>query len=110
MAAASLEAQIHALRRLTGPARRRAEEDFIRAVEPLIIKESRPFLGPDLETDDILAEARAAIWLGLLKWRPGGRAFPHFARQGIRNALQKHLRGSRIVRGAGKFARVALLE
>ena len=67
------------------------------------------FLGDDLDREDVVAEAQAALWGAVVDWKPdGGAPFDTFARWRLRTALRGLLRRSRMVRGFGHDAFVSL--
>lgn len=88
------------LRKLSGPARKKAEDDFIKKSKGFVHTCCRWFYGDDLDTHDVRATATMALWEAVLSWDAGkGSPFDTWARRGIRFALAKMLRGSRLVRG-----------
>lgn len=107
--ATSLGGQLLRLRELSGPPRRRAETDFVRAAAPWLRKllgsalagrvlaENR---GEELERD----EAWAAAWRGLgeamAEWDPERcPSFVHFARWKVLGELAKTCRSALVVAG-----------
>ena len=81
--------------------------------EAAFIVEARPFcgrcaggIGADLADEDLEAEAELALVEAMREWKPGGRPFDTFARWGVRFALAKLLRSSRMIRGRGREGRM----
>ena len=103
--AVTLESKLRDLREATtegSPERRRAEAAFVVDALPFLTSICRWYRGPDLMDEDLLAEARLAFVEAMREWKPGGRPFDTFARWGVRFALAKMLRASRMIRGRGK--------
>ena len=103
--AVTLESKLRALRETTAegsPERRRAEAAFVVDALPFLTSICRWYRGPDLMDEDLMAEARLAFVEAMREWKPGGRPFDTFARWGVRFALAKMLRASRMIRGRGR--------
>ena len=101
----TLESKLRGLREATAegsPERMRAEAAFVGDALPFLTSICRWYRGPDLMDEDLLAEARLALVEAMREWKPGGRPFDTFARWGVRFALAKMLRASRMIRGRGK--------
>lgn len=87
------------LRKLAGPARRRAESDFIRKCEPIVARAADEF-GRGLDVDDLKQAARIGLWLALQEYDPAITVLFHrFARWKIFGELAKVARSSRMVKG-----------
>ena len=68
-----------------------------------IIKMARRYYGDDIDRDDVDATATMAFWIAVTTWQPGGGStFDTWARWGMRMALQKMIRSSRMIRGQKK--------
>ena len=109
--AVTLESKLRALRETTAegsPERRRAEAAFVVDALPFLTSICRWYRGPDLMDEDLLAEARLAFVEAMREWKPGGRPFDTFARWGVRFALAKMLRASRMIRGRGKDGQIVV--
>lgn len=101
--------QVQALRALEGAARRRAESTFMLRACGFVMRCCSWFFGDDLDRDDVIAEAQAALWQAVLDWQPdGGAPFDTFARWRLRTALRGLLRRSRLVRSFGSECFVGL--
>jgi len=88
-------------------AREAAEAAFVADALPFLKSICRWYRGPDLHDEDLEATATLALCEAMREWRPGGRPFDTFARWGVRFALARMLRGSRMIRGRGRTAQVA---
>lgn len=107
--AVTLESKLRALRETTAEGSRergRAEAAFVVEARPFLLSICRWYRGPDLPDEDLLAEAELAFVEAMREWKPGGRPFDTFARWGVRFALARMLRASRMIRGRGRDARV----
>ncbi len=104
----TLETKLVALRAMVGAARTRAEAAFVAEAMPFLRTICRWYSGPDLATEDLEAEALLALYEAMNTWAPGGRPFDTYARWGVRMALAKMLRGSRMIRGRGRTGRVVV--
>lgn len=68
-----------------------------------IIKMARRYYGDDIDRDDVDATATMAFWMAVMTWQPdGGSTFDTWAHWGMRMALQKMIRSSRMIRGQKK--------
>ena len=103
MPAVTLESKLLALR--ASPSKE-AEAAFIVEARPFLRSVCRWYRGPDLADEDLEAEAELALVEAMREWKPGGRPFDTFARWGVRFALAKLLRSSRMIRGRGREARL----
>jgi DNA-directed RNA polymerase specialized sigma24 family protein len=83
-----------------------AEAAFIVEARPFLRSVCRWYRGPDLADEDLEAEAELALVEAMREWKPGGRPFDTFARWGVRFALAKLLRSSRMIRGRGREGRM----
>lgn len=88
-------------------AREAAEAAFIADALPFLRSVCRWYRGPDLADEDLEATATLAFCEAMRAWKEGGRPFDTFARWGVRFALARMLRGSRMIRGRGRTAQVA---
>lgn len=104
----TLETKLVALREMVGAERARAEAAFVAEAMPFLRTICRWFVGPDLATEDLEAEALLAFYEAMGTWAPGGRPFDTYARWGVRMALAKTLRASRMIRGRGRTGRVVV--
>lgn len=104
----TLETKLVALRAMVGAARTRAEAAFVAEAMPFLRTICRWYNGPDLATEDLEAEALLALYEAMGTWTPGGRPFDTYARWGVRMALAKMLRASRMIRGRGRTGRVVV--
>ena len=107
--AVTLESKLIALRAATAEGSRersRAEAAFIVEARPFLRSVCRWYRGPDLADEDLEAEAELALVEAMREWKPGGRPFDTFARWGVRFALAKLLRSSRMIRGRGREGRM----
>jgi len=104
----TLETKLVALRAMVGAARARAEAAFVAEAMPFLRTICRWYNGPDLATEDLEAEALLALYEAMNTWAPGGRPFDTYARWGVRMALAKMLRASRMIRGRGRTGRVVV--
>lgn len=107
--AVTLESKLCALREATAEGSRerlRAEAEFIVEARPFLRSVCRWYRGPDLADEDLEAEAELALVEAMREWKPGGRPFDTFARWGVRFALAKLLRSSRMIRGRGREGRM----
>lgn len=104
----TLETKLVALREMVGAERARAEAAFVAEAMPFLRTICRWFVGPDLATEDLEAEALLAFYEAMGTWAPGGRPFDTYARWGVRMALAKMLRASRMIRGRGRTGRVVV--
>jgi len=85
------------------------EARFFDGTRAFICKQVRRYEGEDIDSDDLLAEARQAVWIAALRWRPnGGAPFDTWARYAIRGALQKAVQRSRTVKGSQRGEVVSL--
>lgn len=98
--------KVTALRQLDGSARARAEAQFLLDAEPFMRRCASWYRGDDIDDDDLMSTARLAVWSAVVDWDAARAPFDTHARWRIRTELGKLLRGSRIVRGAGKDAGV----
>ena len=96
--------QILAIREAETAGRRREAE----VLKSKLISSSRGFIrkmacryyGDDVDQDDVDATAMMAFWRAVTTWQPdGGSPFDTWCRWGMRMALQKMLRSSRMIRG-----------
>lgn len=101
--AVTLESKLLALR--AAPSKE-AEAAFIVEARPFLRSVCRWYRGPDLADEDLEAEAELALVEAMREWKPGGRPFDTFARWGVRFALAKLLRSSRMIRGRGREGRM----
>lgn len=101
--AVTLESKLLALR--ASPSKE-AEAAFIVEARPFLRSVCRWYRGPDLADEDLEAEAELALVEAMREWKPGGRPFDTFARWGVRFALAKLLRSSRMIRGRGREGRM----
>ena len=99
----TLESKLLALR--ASPSKE-AEAAFIVEARPFLRSVCRWYRGPDLADEDLEAEAELALVEAMREWKPGGRPFDTFARWGVRFALAKLLRSSRMIRGRGREGRM----
>jgi DNA-directed RNA polymerase specialized sigma24 family protein len=99
----TLESKLLALR--ASPSKE-AEAAFIIEARPFLRSVCRWYRGPDLADEDLEAEAELALVEAMREWKPGGRPFDTFARWGVRFALAKLLRSSRMIRGRGREGRM----
>lgn len=104
----TLETKLVALRAMVGAERTRAEAAFVAEAMPFLRTICRWYSGPDLATEDLEAEALLALYEAMGTWAPGGRPFDTYARWGVRMALAKMLRASRMIRGRGRTGRVVI--
>ena len=104
----TLETKLVALRAMVGAERMRAEAAFVGEAMPFLRTICRWYNGPDLATEDLEAEALLALYEAMGTWTPGGRPFDTYARWGVRMALAKMLRASRMIRGRGRTGRVVV--
>ena len=107
--AVTLESKLRALRETTAEGSRergRAEAAFVVDARPFLLSICRWYRGPDLPDEDLMAEAELALVEAMREWKPGGRPFDTYARWGVRFALAKMLRASRMIRGRGRDGRV----
>ena len=104
----TLETKLVALRAMVGAERMRAEAAFVAEAMPFLRTICRWYSGPDLATEDLEAEALLALYEAMNTWAPGGRPFDTYARWGVRMALAKMLRASRMIRGRGRTGRVVV--
>lgn len=104
----TLETKLVALRAMVGAERMRAEAAFVAEAMPFLRTICRWYNGPDLATEDLEAEALLALYEAMGTWTPGGRPFDTYARWGVRMALAKMLRASRMIRGRGRTGRVVV--
>lgn len=104
----TLETKLVALREMVGAERARAEAAFVAEAMPFLRTICRWYSGPDLATEDLEAEALLAFYEAMGTWAPGGRPFDTYARWGVRMALAKMLRASRMIRGRGRTGRVVV--
>lgn len=87
---------------LTGSSarQRKIEDELLVASQRLIERFIRRYRGPDVEDDDLLAEARIAVWQAARQWDPARMAsFASWARIRLRGACQKAVRNARLVPG-----------
>ena len=68
----------------------------------------RWYNGPDLATEGLRGGSPLALYEAMGTWTPGGRPFDTHARWGVRMALAKMLRASRMIRGRGRTGRVVV--
>lgn len=99
--------QIVAIREAEAAGRRREAEtlknQLIASSRGFIRKAAQKFYGDDVEQDDVDATAMMAFWRAVTTWQPdGGSPFDTWARWGMRMALQKMIRSSRMIRGQKK--------
>jgi hypothetical protein len=107
--AVTLESKLRALRETTAEGSRergRAEAAFVVEARPFLLTICRWYRGPDLPDEDLRAEAELALVEAMREWKPGGRPFDTYARWGVRFALARMLRASRMIRGRGRDGRV----
>lgn len=92
---------VHVLRLRAAKAigRQRAETTFIHNMEAFVRRFTRRYQGPDIEAEDLTAEATIACWCAAQTWQPHRSSFESWARWRMRGALQKLIRNSRMVRG-----------
>jgi Sigma-70 region 2 len=73
--------------------------EFFTTARGFLMKCARWFIGDDLPAEDVLQEARLAMWGAMLDWDETRAPFDTHCRWRIRTALGKMLRESRMVRG-----------
>ena len=94
--------------------------DLLTAAQPLIKSVAALFEGPDLDPEEARHVAAIALWHEAGRWDrarvpPGREAFipasvRTWLRRGLRNALRKHIRHSRLVRTVSHDHIVSLTE
>lgn len=72
---------------------------FFQTAKGFLHKCASWFIGDDMPREDVLQEARLAMWGAMLDWDPERAPFDTHARWRIRTALGGMLRASRLVRG-----------
>lgn len=72
---------------------------FFQTAKGFLHKCASWFIGDDMPREDVLQEARLAMWGAMLDWDPERAPFDTHARWRIRTALGSMLRASRLVRG-----------
>ena len=107
-----LQQRIIAIREAEAAGRRREAEtlknQLITSSRGFIRKAAQKFYGDDVEQEDVDATALLGFWRAVTTWLPdGGSPFDTWARWGMRLALQKMIRGTRMIRGQ-KQERVSL--
>lgn len=84
------------------------KNQLITSSRGFIRKAAQKFYGGDVEQEDVDATAMLGFWRAVTTWLPdGGSPFDTWARWGMRLALQKMIRGTRMIRGQ-KQERVSL--
>lgn len=84
------------------------KNQLITSSRGFIRKAAQKFYGGDVEQEDVDATAMLAFWRAVTTWQPdAGSPFDTWARWGMRMALQKMIRGTRMIRGQ-KQERVSL--
>ena len=77
-----------------------AEARLIKRAQPMIARFCRRYRGPDVDQQDLEAEARIALWHAARTWDPTRlRSFEAWAGIHMRGACQKAIRHARLVRG-----------
>ena len=104
--------QIVAIRQAEAAGQKREAEtlknQLITSSRGFIRKAAQKFYGDDVEQEDVDATAMLGFWRAVTTWLPdGGSPFDTWARWGMRMALQKMIRGTRMIRGQ-KQERVSL--
>ena len=93
--------------------KRKAEtlkNQLITSSRGFIRKAAQKFYGGDVAREDVDATAMLGFWRAVTTWLPdGGSPFDTWARWGMRLALQKMIRGTRMIRGQ-KQERVSLVS
>lgn len=108
--ASSLGGQLLRVRELSGPARRRAESDFVRAAAPWLRKLLKGALagrvlaenkGEELERDEVSAAAWRGLGEAMAEWDPEKcPSFTYFARWRVLREVAKTSRSALVVAGA----------
>lgn len=84
------------------------KNQLIMSSRGFIRKAAQKFYGDDVDQEDVDATAMLGFWRAVTTWLPdGGSPFDTWARWGMRMALQKMIRGTRMIRGQ-KQERVSL--
>jgi len=99
--------QILAIREAEAAGRRMLAEvlksKLITSSRGFVRKMASKYYGDDVDQDDVDATALMAFWRAVTTWQPdGGSTFDTWARWGMRMALQKMIRSSRMIRGQKK--------